>query len=94
MIKFKPTQDCPEIAYVQHLHGGDYNYSDRESRQDVVNEFISEIDLLPEEGITLKKITQEVEDSVVEYTQEEIMAGAQEGYGWPEKLGFIVEAED
>lgn len=94
------TESCPEKAIVQHTERGNYNYSEHssldaaweaEKGESWVSDWVSNADY--EDEIAINEARQSFIASLCEYSKDEILAAADEGYGWPEELGFVKAKE-
>jgi hypothetical protein len=101
-MEYKLTEKCPETAYVQHIESGDFDYSEYDSLDEVIDVATSEwfprvndIKEIAEDGTevkhTLETARAETAAHIQAYTQSEILEAANEDFSWPIKLGFVEE---
>jgi hypothetical protein len=102
-MAYKLTDKCPEIAYVQHLPSGDFDYSEYTFEGAVkaaTDEWFpqsNDIKSIGDDGVevkhTLESAQAETEKTISVYKREEILEEARGGCGWPVNLGFVEEVE-
>lgn len=103
--KYAFTEKCPDVAYVQHIDSGDFDYSEYDSfdaaaiaARDEWYPRVNTIAYIDGDGDAVKHTAesalQETKDTMGIYSRDEIMSSAESGYGWPISLGFVEEVDD
>lgn len=95
-MKYQIANNCPEKIIIQSLPSGDYNYSELGSLEAAWEAEKSEHwvqEHAEHEGNSIETAKAEFMDTLSEYSQEEAIKAAQNGYTWPTALGFVEEME-
>ena len=89
------SKNCPARIIFQALDSGYYDYSEFGSVEAAWEAEKSEpwVKVHIEEGGTIESAEAEFLATLTEATPEDALAAAEDGYGWPEKLGFVEDVE-
>lgn len=104
-MKYILTNTAPKTAIVQSIPSGNFDFSEFENLEAAIEAATDEIpedafvqfvedefrNITEIQEITREEMKAQVSDTLKEYTREEILEAAEQGYGWPEELGFVEE---
>jgi len=91
---YKITEKCPRKIIIQSLPSGDYDYSDCASLEGAWEAEKSERwvqEHAEQDGCSIDSAKADFMATISEYSQDEALAAAKDGYTWPLEMGFVDE---